>query len=421
MSLSKKKFYPWLVIFMSAMFLFYKYILQFSPSVMTTDLRRAFHIHATGLGNLAATYFYTYLIAQLFVGPLIDKYSVRRLTTFAILLTAAGIALFAHASSLLQAELSRALIGVGAAFGTVSYLSLATNWFSANQYAVVAGLLATAASVGAIIGKVPLAIGVHHIGWKNTLSLCALLGLLIAAIYYSVVRDKKETIYLDNKSNLKNTNTWEAIKEIFSQERLWLLTLYSGLAWAPLSVFGGLWGNPFLQEAHHVNNTQAAFMVTIAFIGLATGGPLFGFLAKKSKKRFSVMALGLVLSLFSMLYIIISPSKSLLLLNLNLFLLGLSTGAFMLGFAIGRDIFPVAVAGTVVGIINTGDALFGAFTEPLVGRFLDQHWSGHIINGIHYFSVSNYQHALILLCFYLAMALFCLAALKNSIAKKNNS
>ena len=108
---------------------------------MTDDLMRQFHVHGAGLGNLAATYFYTYLVTQLFAGPLLDRYSPY-LTAGALLVCALGMLDFTHANSLLAAQLSRGLVGVGAAFATVSYLKLAANWFSAKRYATVAGLLA---------------------------------------------------------------------------------------------------------------------------------------------------------------------------------------------------------------------------------------------------------------------------------------
>lgn len=62
MSIEKKHFttyhfYPWLVIALASGFLFYKYILQVSPSIMTEDLMRVFQIQGTGLGNLAASFF----------------------------------------------------------------------------------------------------------------------------------------------------------------------------------------------------------------------------------------------------------------------------------------------------------------------------------------------------------------------------
>ena len=120
-------FYPRLVLLMCAGFLFYKYLLQVSPGLMTIELMSTFHINAAGLGNLAACFFYAYLITQLFVGPLLDKFNPRYLTALAILLSAIGALAFSLAHDLLTAAFARGLIGMGAAFATVSYLTMAAK------------------------------------------------------------------------------------------------------------------------------------------------------------------------------------------------------------------------------------------------------------------------------------------------------
>ena len=144
----KSKSYPWIVITFCALFLFYKYVLQVSPSVIVHDLMRRYHLDGAGLGNLAATFFYTYLVVQLFAGPLLDRLSARLLTACSILLCAVGVIWFSHAPTLLQAMIARGLIGAGAAFATVSYLKIAAIWFEPQKFAFVSGLLATAAMVG---------------------------------------------------------------------------------------------------------------------------------------------------------------------------------------------------------------------------------------------------------------------------------
>jgi len=54
--------YPWLVLLLCSSFLFYKYVLQVSPSVMTQQLMHNFHVDGAGLGNLSACFFYSYLV-----------------------------------------------------------------------------------------------------------------------------------------------------------------------------------------------------------------------------------------------------------------------------------------------------------------------------------------------------------------------
>ena len=93
-SLENKPFYPWLVWSLVSLFFFYKYLLQFSPSVMTSSLMAAFSVQGTGLGNMAACFYYPYLLMQFPVGILLDKYSPKKITAAAVFLCALGAYLF---------------------------------------------------------------------------------------------------------------------------------------------------------------------------------------------------------------------------------------------------------------------------------------------------------------------------------------
>jgi len=103
-----------------------------------------------------------------------------------------------------------------------------------------------------------------------------------------------------------------------------------------------------------------------------------------------------------------------------LFLFGFGTGSFMLGFAVGREINKIAVAATVIALINTGDALFGAFTEPLLGKFLDLGWHGQMLHSVHYFSTYDYKNAFLLLPIYLIIATILVFFVKETSGKESS-
>src|SRR5262245_28458807 len=103
--------HAWTIWFLSAFFMFYKYALEVSPSVMTSTLMKTFDMNAVELGSLAASYFYAYLILQIPAGLLLDQFGPRKTTTVAIALCAIGSLLFAHASSFLVASLGRFITG----------------------------------------------------------------------------------------------------------------------------------------------------------------------------------------------------------------------------------------------------------------------------------------------------------------------
>ena len=121
--------------------------------------------------------------------------------------------------------------------------------------------------------------------------------------------------------------------------------------------------------------------------------------------------IGTSVALVSLLFIIYAIHIPVIVVGIALFIFGMGMGSYMSCFSLAKELNPIGFAGTIVALINTGDALFGSFTEPLVGKLLDIGWDGKIVNGIHYFSAHNYQAALSLLPVYLVIALGCLVIL----------
>ena len=404
--------YPWIVITFSSLFLFYKYILQVSPSVITHELMRRFHLDGVGMGNLAATFFYSYLIAQLFVGPLLDKLGSRFLTAFAIFLCATGAMWFAHANTFFQAAFARSIIGVGAAFATVSYLKVAAVWFEPKKYALVSGLLATAAMIGSMCGQFPFALLVIHFGWQASLYGTGLFGIMLAALFYFIVRVNPSSYFSEKEMTpLHFSDVISVVKSKIN----WYLMFYSGLAFSPLAVFGGLWGDSFLQTAYHVSKPDAAMLSSMSFLGLAVGAPLIGYISDCLSNRFSIIVFGLLLSIVALFVALYFPTVSRWSEGVSLFLFGFGTGAFMLVFVIGKDINPPMLTATIIAFINTGEAIIGTFTEPLLGKLLDIFGHGKMRDGIVYFTSKDYHLALILLPFYLLLALVFLLLSRRAI------
>ena len=380
---------------------------------MSHELMRQFNINGAGIGSLSATFFYTYTIMQIFTGVLIDKFGVRFLTGLSILVGALGAYIFSKADSLLVATLARGMMGFGIAFATVTYLKMTVLWFKPQQKAFVGGLLATAVMLGAVFGEAPLSILLEHTNWRFVLEFCSVLGLIIALLFMLFVREhsyQKRSI----KNEASHKNSWIEYKKVFQNKQNWLLTAYSGLAFAPLSVLGGLWGPPFLQESYHLSRTESSGLISLIFIGLGIGSPLWGLLSDKLNNRLKVMKFALILSLVTILIVCYSTLLPIWMIGFLLFLFGFGVGAFMLGFTLGTEINNIALAATVVSLINTGDSILESFTEPFLGKLLDLGWTGQMRDGARYFTIQNFHFALIPLPIYLILAFIFLHFIKEN-------
>ena len=85
----------------------------------------------------------------------------------------------------------------------------------------------------------------------------------------------------------------------------------------------------------------------------------------------------------------------------------------MLGFSLGRDWVAPAVTASIIALINTGDAILGAITEPLVGKLLDIIGGAQTASHLEAFNYHTYQIAMSMLPIYLIMAMFVLFIIKR--------
>lgn len=411
-TLSKQRGTAILILSLSAIFFFYKYILQNFPSVMAPELMEAFHLQGLGLGVLSGVYFWTYLLVPLFVGIMLDRYGVRWITTAAILCCALGVYIFSQAIPLNTAIIGRTLIGVGVSFATITYFKLASVWFEKKYYALLTSLLVAVGMLGAVAGQMPLAWLIHQAGWRTSLANLAWAGLVLAVLFAAFVKDKPENLPGDRGEDAppESQHVWQDILIILKNPQNWLLTGYGGLAFAPIIVFCGLWGNPFIQKAYGLDKLVAPSLISLVFIGLAIASPLFGLFSNRVKNRLGFMFWSTLVSALCLTLVIYAHPMPIWLLGTLLFLFGFSLGAFPMVFVIGKEINPLYLAGTAISLINASDAFFDAITEPLIGKILD--FFGHA--GVaHEFSLTGYHVALAILPLYQIIGAFLLRYVRD--------
>lgn len=407
----------WAIWLLSALFMFYKFAIEVSPSVMTNHLMKEFSIDGAQLGNLAACYFYAYLLMQIPAGLLVDRFGPRRVTTIAIAICGLGTILFASSNILFLAQLGRFLSGFGAAFAALNCLKLTGNWFPANRFAVMAGLMMTLGMLGAVGGQAPLSAFINTLGWRSALFAIGVSGLGLALLFWLVVRDRGK-YYVPVNLSPEGSDLWKSCKSVFKSKQSWLLSVYSGLAFAPVTVFGGLWGVPYISEAFAISKTNSAQVVSLIFVGFAVGAPIWGWFSDFIANRKKVMFVGTILALIVFSVILYVPI-SVWFLNILMLAFGFFISSFLVCFTMIREINAPTVAATAIGFMNAFDALLGALSDPLTGKFLDLGWQGKIVDGARIFSISTYKLALTTIPIYLIAAVAVLFFIKETHCKSS--
>src|SRR5262249_59636220 len=80
-----------------------------------------------------------------------------------------------------------------------------------------------------------------------------------------------------------------------------------------------------------------------------------------------------------------------------LFLFGVFSSAENITFVIAKESTTPALAGSAIALTNMFVMLAGSILQPFVGYILDLYWDGKVINGIHYYSNTSFQNALLIL------------------------
>lgn len=367
-----------------------------APAVMTQELMAEFAIAATGLGNLSAFYFYSYVAMQIPTGLMVDRFGARRVLSGGAALAAFGSLLFALAPDLALANAGRLLIGGAVGVAWVGTLKLAGHWLPPQRFALASGLSLAAGMTGAVSAGVPLRWAVGEFGWRPVMLAGALaIALVCAAIWWLVRDDPSERGYRSYLAVAprigERQSPWRGLAQVLRYRNSWLVFVApQGVTGAILS-FGGLWGVPYLVSVYGFSTHRAAFYCSALMLAWAFGGPVFGALSDRLRERKPLYALGAfsALALWSIVILAPRPLGPHLLLAL-LVAAGFCSGCMVIGFAVAKESVPARHAGTATGVANMGSMAGAMLQQPLIGWILDLNWSGVLDSGARAYDASAY-------------------------------
>ncbi len=365
-----------------------------APAVMVDELMVDFQMGAAVLGNLSAAYFYAYAAMQIPSGMLADAIGPRRLSTLAALIASAGIFIFALSNHLWLAYLGRLLIGASVAVAFVACMKLAGHWFPTNRFATITGVALLLGNLGGVLAGIPLAESIAMFGWRTSMFVSGLVTLAGAILIWIVVRDDpSERGYTSfayaKTADEKTVTAREALKKVITNRGTWLLFFAGGLSAAPLLVFAGLWGVPYLTQTYGIERSQAAGLTSTMLLAWAAGGPTLGAISDRLKRR-KLPYLFANITAATLWGIFLFVSIPLPLLYPLFAAIGFASGGLIIGFAFAREVNHPAVAGTVGGVVNMSILGFAALLQPLLGYILDQRWDGTLLGGIPSYGADAY-------------------------------
>lgn len=375
---------------LTALFLIFEIAIQVSPGVMTKGLMNSLNINVFWLGIMSSSYFITYAAMQIPAGILYDKFKLKYVISFPLLLCVIGCAIFALSTNIYVSIIARIIMGFGSAFAFIGVLMIASLVFNKKHFPFFAGITQFIVATGAITGTIVIAAIVQQLGWRYTMLIFSGCGLII---FFSIFM----LMNLNTTHHHKSTDTFSKLINICKLPINWYIASYACLLWMPMVVIGSLYGVPFIQAHFKVNYLFASTCITFLWLGLAAGSPIFGYLMGKTNLVKFWLVICSTLGLIAYSIILILPYNISILLIVLFFLCGSACAGQGLSFVLIKQINSKDSQATAIGFNNTALVLSGTLFQPIVG-YIIQYSGVNYYNGM-LFIISGYLLSLLIALF----------------------
>jgi sugar phosphate permease len=399
-STTKKSGYRWAVL--SIIFLLYVVCMadRTNIGVVLPFIKKEFTLSNFQAGAISSFFFLGYAISQIPAGFLLSKKGTRGIVTVAVIAFSVVTFFLGLVPSAAMLVVLRLLLGLSEGPVPVSMTSTVNQWFPAKEKATATGVyIASTQFAPIIVPIIATAIAVTH-GWRTVFFWFAIPGVVIALLWYFLVKTKPEDSSKVSKDELDYIRQEEVVVasateqrslgwidkfiryqkvepierpgKVFTSWNIWGNTLtyflmnsvnYGMLTWVPM----------YLVNAKHFSLIKMGFLASTPAIGGLIGAILGGMISDRVflKRRKPTMLITALLTAIMMMIVTTLPDNGTLVaicLGLSGFFLNIGWPAFT-AYPMGltnRDTYPVAIA-----TVNSGGNLGGFFSPMIVGAILD--------------------------------------------------
>ena len=334
--------------------------------LMTAELK----LSPEHFGWILSAFFWVYAPVQLFVGWLVDRFSVYRLMTAGLLLWAAATLLMGFAGGFVSLLVLRMILGVGETIAFPGGSKIISRHVPSERRGIANSALALGIALGPAVGILAGGLILASYGWRAIFIVFGIVTLLWVLPWHFATRDHQRITgpaapRVPIRALLDKWSLWAmSISHVASSYVFYFL-----LGWLPL----------FLTKSRGLPVREMTVIATIGFTAQAvsclTAGWLSDVLVKAGRSEDSVrramMIVGQLLAAGSVLGLtyVDSPAG----ITMLLILAGIASGALSLNtYAIAQMFAGPRAVGTWVGVQNAVGNLSGIFGPVLTGYVVQE-------------------------------------------------
>jgi len=403
---SRRTNFRWFVLFVVALTYFLGGADRANLAVAIPYIKADFHLSNTAVGTAAAVFFIGVTIILIPAGFLFQKFGVRMIIAFAVLLTSLATFLSGMTNSAIQLLIARFLLGLAEGPLPIGGLTMLNRWFPARERATAVGIFYAAFKLApALVPPIAAAI-IYSFGWRMVFVAFAVPGIFVAGIWMllsdyprlsrrsndaevNYINENTASIptakqqgarsfpILDKLIRARTIEPLRSSRQVFLSANLWgcaiAYGMMTGLTYAIMT-----WVPTYLIEVKKYSILQMGIVASAPWIGAVIGSILGGILSDRvfGERRKPVMLIAAGATIFTMYALVLAPNNpialaAMLVVTGVLLYIGYSTFVVYPMGLVSPEKVPLAIA-----IISTLGALGGGLSPLVVGIILDHSsWS----------------------------------------------
>jgi ACS family glucarate transporter-like MFS transporter len=363
-------------------------------SIAIPVLTREFHLSTVTAGYLLSAFVFTYAIAQLPAGIVLDWVGTRRAGAGSLAVWSVATALTAWATGVVNLFLTRLLLGLGESVTMPLTARAVREWAPVRERGFAQAFVHAGLPVGTAIASIVVGATVGALGWRTAFVLSGAMGLIWAMIWFAVYREplkcrwlgsaERELILADRPAVPADAaiNPLRGLSRLMKNRTMWGLFLTQGCV-NYANYFLLSWLPSYFIHAYGININGSGQATGIVYFSAAVLMIGFGAVSDRvtrrhrveaGTRRYVVAALALGGSVIGLTPLLSSHVA-------QLTVMAISTGCVLSVFAnnvsLANDLLAdPRYVGTAIGWLQFGGNVFG-LAAPVATGYIVAHTGGY--------------------------------------------
>lgn len=259
---------------------FTSYVFRVVNAAISDDLITELGLTNTDLGFMTAMYLYGFVLFQLPLGLLLDRFGPRLVQSFLLLVAALGAAGFALGDDTASLSIARFLIGVGLGGCLMSAFKANAMWLPAERLALGNSTVVTFGALGFLAGSYPANFLADLIGWRPLFFVLTAFTLAVAALIFCVV-PKRDDDHRPVALRTQIIGYWG----IFQDPIFWRVAPMVALISGTFIATQTLWATRWMTDVIGLSQSEANQHLMILGLAFAVGSLSTGLIADRLQRR----------------------------------------------------------------------------------------------------------------------------------------